>query len=113
MTYKEIAAFVASIAEALGCGYHYYDEGEKDVSQTHYLLFVYPDRDDTRADDRNYVRVQRLNLEYDSKMKDIDAEAVIEKMLDDADLAYTKEDTRYDGADAYGAMYSTEVIVNG
>lgn len=40
MTYKEIAAFVASIAEALGCGYHYYDEGEKDVIKTPYLLLI-------------------------------------------------------------------------
>lgn len=112
MSYKEIAALIASIAEALGCEYHYYDEGEKDVIKTPYLLFDYPDRDDMRADDRNYAKIQRLNIEYDSKTKDIEAEQKIEDLLDAADLSYTKEDTRYEGHDAYGVMYSMEVIIN-
>lgn len=113
MSYEDIAALIASIAEALGCDYHYYDEGEKDVIKTPYLLFDYPDRDDFKADDHNYAKVQRLNIEYDSKRKDIDAELKIENLLDAADLPYTKEDTRYEGHDAYGVMYSMEVIING
>lgn len=113
MSYKEIAALIASIAEALGCPYHYYDEGEKEVIKTPYLLFDYPDRNDVKADDRNYAKVQRVNIEYDSRTKDIDAESKIEDLLDAADLSYTKEDTRYEGHDAYGVMYSMEVIING
>lgn len=112
MTYKDLAALVASIAKALGCDYHYYDDGERDVIKTPYLLFDYPDRDDLKADNRNYVKIQRFNLEYDSRRKDIEAEQKIEDLLDAADLSYSKEDTRYEGHDAYGVMYSMEVAIN-
>lgn len=113
MTYKELNDFIALIASAVGCDYHYYDDGEKDVIKTPYLLFDYPDRDDFKADDRNYAKIQRVNIEYDSKTKDIEAEIKIEDMLDDADMSYSKEDTRYEGHDAYGVMYSMEVLING
>lgn len=112
MTYVDIKDLIASIADAVGCGYHYYDEGERDIIKTPYLLFDYPDRNDMKADDRNFMKVQKLNIEYDSKGKDIDAESKIEEILEEADLTYTKEDTHYERQDAYGVMYSMEVVIN-
>lgn len=113
MTYEEIATMIGKIADSIGCDYHYYDESEKDVVKTPYLLFDYPDRGDFKADDLNYAKIQRLNIEYDSAQKDFKAEGIIEDILDEFELAYTKEDTRYEGHDAYGVMYTTEVVING
>lgn len=112
MTYEDINNLVARIAESLGCEYHYYTEEERGVVKTPYLLFDLPNRDDFKADNINYVLIQRVNIEYDSKDKDIDAEKKIEDILKSEELAYSKDDTRNEDQNAYEVMYSMEVIIN-
>lgn len=104
---------ISQMAEQIGCDYHYYDDGERDVIKTPYLLFDYPNRDDVHADDKNYAKIQTLSIEYDSTGKDFVAESIIEDILDEHDLTYTKEDTRAENQNVYEVMYTTEVVING
>lgn len=113
MTYKEIDNFIGRIAEALGCRYDYYTGESEDVIKTPYLLWDMPDRDDFQADDHNYAKAQRLSIEYDSRKRDLKAETVIEDMLDDANISYSKEEAYIEGQRVYEVMYTMEVPLNG
>lgn len=112
MTYEEIASMIASIADALGCDYNYYTDEEREVLKTPYLLFEYQGRDDLFADDKNYVHLQTVRIEYDSRRKELDSESVIERILEDNDLTYTKQAEEINGQSAYEVMYTMEVLIN-
>lgn len=113
MTYKEVDNLISELAAALKCEYSYYTGESEDVIKTPYLLWDMPGRDDLKADDRNYQKVERLNIEYDSRKRDIKAETVIENMLDENDLSYSKEEDFIEGHRVYEVMYSMEVTING
>lgn len=113
MTYKELDKFIAKIAEELGCPYSYYSSEWEDVVKAPYLLFDYPDRNDLKADNVNYVPIQAVRLEYDSRKRDLAAEFKIEKILSEAELSYSKEAQKIDGQNVFETLYEMEVTING
>lgn len=113
MTYKELNTFVASIAHAIGCPYSYYQGESGSVIKTPYLLFDYPDRDDVKADDKNYAKIQNVSIEYDSKKRDVEIETKIESILEESDIVYQKEETYISAQKVYEVMYTWEVPING
>lgn len=111
MTYVEIDEMMQDIARTIGCGYSYYTNDEAKVVKAPFLLFDYPDRDDMSADNTNYVKKQNLNIEYDSKFRDLDKETLIESKLTEYGFFYSKTDAYIDGENVYETLYSMQVVI--
>lgn len=111
MTYVEIDEMMQDIAQTIGCPYSYYTNDEAEVVKAPFLLFDYPDRNDLAADDTNYVHKQTLNIEYDSRFRDLDKETLIESKLTEYGFFYSKSSAYINGENAYETMYSMQVII--
>ena len=111
MTYVEIDEMMQDIAQTIGCGYSYYTHDEAQVVKAPFLLFDYPDRDDMSADNSNYVKKQNLNIEYDSQIRDLDKETLIESKLTEYGFFYAKESAFVDDQNVYETMYSMQVVI--
>lgn len=109
MTYEEISAMI----ERMGLPFNYYQWDEDQVPPLPYILFYYPERNDFRADDKSYCKITKLNLEFYSKEKDFENEEVIEGVLEEYGLIYTKTESFIDSERMYEVLYQTEVQING
>ena len=88
MTYKEVATMVASI----GLPYAYYEFPEGTQQTPPFVVFFYTSSDDVYADDSNYQRILRLNIELYTSEKDFTTEATVEGILTNNNLTYYKEE---------------------
>ena len=111
MTYEDINLMMQDIAQTIGCGYSYYTNDEAKVVKAPFLLFDYPDRDDMSADNKNYVKKQNLNIEYDSHNRDLDKETLIESKLTEYGFFYSKTDAYIDSENVYETLYSMQVVI--
>lgn len=111
MTYVEIDEMMQDIAQTIGCPYSYYTNDEAQVVKAPFLLFDYPDRDDLAADNTNYVHQQNLNIEYDSRFRDLEKETLIESKLTEYGFFYSKSSEYINGENAYETMYSMQVVI--
>lgn len=78
MTWKEINAFVESIANALHvpCAYYQFATPQEPP----YLVFIIA-RNDFMADNENYSKIARVSIELYTDNKEPEKEALIESML--------------------------------
>lgn len=111
MTYEDIDLMMQDIAQTIGCGYSYYTNNEAKVVKAPFLLFDYPDRDDMSADNKNYVKKQNLNIEYDSHNRDLNKETLIESKLTGYGFFYSKTDAYIDSENVYETLYSMQVVI--
>lgn len=111
MTYVEIDEMMQDIAQTIGCPYSYYTNDEAQVVKAPFLLFDYPNRDDLAADNTNYVHQQNLNIEYDSRFRDLEKETLIESKLTEYGFFYEKNSEYINGENAYETMYSMQVVI--
>lgn len=109
MTYEEIATMIESFG--LPSAYYQFPEGTGQVPP--FVVFFYSGIDDLYADDVNYQRIVTLNIEFYTKEKDFDNEALIESKLTESGLTYTKEESYIASEKMYQIAYETEVIING
>lgn len=113
MTYEDIKALISELADAIGCGYDYYQHDDEHITPTPYLLFEMPESSDTYADNGNYAEKTALNIEYDSKAREIDTEKRIEGILAAHGLVWSKTLGYVTGQAVTQVMYSMEVYING
>lgn len=110
MSYEEIKEML----ESFGLPYNYYqweEEGDNEPPELPYILFYYPERNDFNADDRNYVKIARLNIELYSEEKDFEHESMIEDILEERELVYTKEEQYIADERMYETLYTMEVNI--
>lgn len=108
MTYKEIEQMINSI----GLDFTYYQWDVGNAPALPYILFYYPERDDFHADDKNYLKITRLNIELYSDNKDFEHEAMIEAVLEENELVYEKEEQYIGEERMYETLYTMEVNIN-
>lgn len=77
-----------------------------------YLIYYYPNRDDFRADNENYARVEALNVELYTANKDFALETLVEAILDGMDFVYDKEEQYIESEGLYECLYTMEVVIN-
>lgn len=109
MTHKEVAAMVKSI----GLPYAYYQFPEGTAQAPPFVVFFYASPDDVYADDKNYQRIETLNIEFYSSDKDFANEAVIEGILSNNGLTYYKEENHIESENLFQIAYEMEVMING
>lgn len=109
MTYKEVAKMVKSI----GLPYAYYQFPEGTNQKLPFVCYFYGGIDDIHADNSNYQRIERLNIELYTKDKDFAKEAMVETALANYEMSYLKEDSYIDSEKMWQIAYEMEVIING
>lgn len=92
MTYKEIATMVSSI----GLPYAYYQFPEGTGQALPFVVFFYSEINDLYADETNYQRIAKLNIELYTEEKDFEKEATVEGILQNSGLTYYKEENYID-----------------
>ena len=87
--------------------YDHYAEGE--AIDPPFLIYRYPRTDNFAADGRVYFKQDILNLELYTDMKDMEAEAKVEAVLDRYGFFYEKSETWIDTEKMYEVLYEMEV----
>lgn len=112
MTRQEIKTIVEKIANALNVDYAYY-AFDDEVERNRFLVFLYGDNNDFKADDINYTKIEELQLEWYSEYRDFDAEDIIENHLRSNNLVYSKSPIYIDDEKEYETIYTMEVLIDG
>ena len=112
MTFEEIGAAFAQVAEDLGLDFGYAPFRHGDEPEVPYLAFSYPGKNNFAGDNKAYIRISRIYLALVTKEKDIDLEEAVEAALQNIGVHFTMESDYYEDIDAYVASFETEEIIN-
>ena len=107
MTYKEIAAMVASV----GVPYAYYQFDEGTAEAPPFICFFYPGSDDMIADNTNYQALRPLTIELYTDNKDFALEATVEAILNANGVPFTRNEVFIDTERMYQITYFSEVVI--
>ena len=106
---------ISEIREKLNAIYPtvYYSWEIGNVPPLPYIVYYFPGNNDAIADNANYCKILRLNVELYTKEKDLEAEAKIEHVLNDMGLVYTRSESYLNSENMYEVLYESEVAING
>lgn len=105
MTHQEIMDMVNSMG--LPNAYHHFVEGES--PDPPFLVYLYPGSDNFAADGRVYHKINRLNIELYTDLKDVELEATVEAVLDEHGIFYEKSEVWIESENLYEVLYQMEV----
>ena len=77
------------------------------------MVFFYSEINDLYADETNYQRIAKLNIELYTEEKDFELEATVEGILQNSGLTYYKEENYIDSEKMWQIAYEMEVLING
>lgn len=107
MTYQEVATMVASI----GVPYAYYQFPEGTEQACPFVCFFFSGDADLAADNTNYQKIRPLAIELYTDNKDFSREAVIEGILNEHGLVFSREETYIDSERMFMVVYTTSIII--
>ena len=100
---------VLSMVEEIGLPYAYDHFAEGEVPKVPYMVFLFPASDNFSADGKVYCKINELNIEMYSEIKDPEKEEQIEAVLDRHGLFYQKTETWINEEKLYEVLYEMEV----
>ena len=109
MTY----ASIKDLLDEIGLPYTYDHWDTESVPELPWIVFTYPGRDDFVADDGIYQKIISLHIDLYTDQKDLQTEAMVEQVLEQNGIVYTKEETYIASEKMYEITYETELIING
>lgn len=109
MTYEQIAGMIREI----NLPFAYYQFPEGTAQEPPFICFYYPDPQDFYADNKNYVRIERLIIELYTAEKDFAAEAAVESALNAHEIPYARTESYIDSEKLILNAYESEVLING
>ena len=87
--------------------YHHFVEGES--PDPPFLVFLYPNSDNFAADGVVYFKVNQLNIELYTDIKDVELEETVEAVLDKHGIFYEKSEVWIESENLYEVLYQMEV----
>ena len=105
MTHQEVIEMIEEVK--LPYAYHHFVEGES--PDPPFLVFLYPNSDNFAADGMVYFKVNRLNIELYTDLKDVELEETVEAVLDEHGIFYEKSEVWIESENLYEVLYQTEV----
>ena len=105
MTYQEVLKMMDEMK--LPYAYHHFVEGES--PEPPFLVFLYPNSDNFAADGMVYFKVNRLNIELYTDLKDVELEETVEAVLDKHGIFYEKSEVWIESENLYEVLYQMEV----
>lgn len=105
MTHEE----VMKMAEETGLpsAYDHFAEGES--PEPPFLVYLYPKADNFSADGIAYFKINILNLELYTDVKDVELEERVEAVLDSHGIFYAKSEVWIESEHLYEVLYEMEV----
>ena len=105
MTHQEVLKMLDEMK--LPYAYHHFVEGES--PEPPFLVFLYPNSDNFAADGMVYFKVNRLNIELYTDLKDVEFEETVEAVLDKHGIFYEKSEVWIESENLYEVLYQMEV----
>lgn len=105
MTHQEVLKMLDEMK--LSYAYHHFVEGES--PEPPFLVFLYPSSDNFAADGMVYFKVNRLNIELYTDLKDVELEETVEAVLDKHGIFYEKSEVWIESENLYEVLYQMEV----
>ena len=105
MTHQEVLEMMDEMK--LPYAYHHFVEGES--PDPPFFVFLYPNSDNFAADGMVYFKVNRLNIELYTDLKDVELEETVEAVLDKHGIFYEKSEVWIDSENLYEVLYQMEV----
>ena len=105
MTHQEVLEMMDEMK--LPYAYHHFVEGES--PNPPFLVFLYPNSDNFAADGMVYFKVNRLNIELYTDLKDVELEETVEAVLDKHGIFYEKSEVWIESENLYEVLYQMEV----
>lgn len=105
MTHQEVLKMMDEMK--LLYAYHHFVEGES--PEPPFLVFLYPNSDNFAADGMVYFKVNRLNIELYTDLKDVELEETVEAVLDKHGIFYEKSEVWIESENLYEVLYQMEV----
>ena len=105
MTHQEVLEMMDEMK--LPYAYHHFVEGES--PDPPFLVFLYPNSDNFAADGMVYFKVNRLNIELYTDLKDVELEETVEAVLDKHGIFYEKSEVWIESENLYEVLYQMEV----
>ena len=105
MTHQEVLKMMDEMK--LPYAYNHFVEGES--PDPPFLVFLYPNSDNFAADGMVYFKVNRLNIELYTDLKDVELEEIVEAVLDKHGIFYEKSEVWIESENLYEVLYQMEV----
>ncbi len=105
MTHQEVIEMIEEVK--LPYAYHHFVEGES--PDPPFLVFLYPNSDNFAADGVVYFKVNQLNIELYTDIKDVELEETVEAVLDKHGIFYEKSEVWIESENLYEVLYQMEV----
>lgn len=109
MTHQEVINMMGQME--LPYAYHHFVEGES--PDPPFIVFLYPGSDNFSADGKVYFKVNRLNIELYTDLKNVELEERVEAVLDEHGFFYDKSEVWIESENLYEVLYQMEVTNNG
>lgn len=105
MTHNELMEMLEETS--LPIAYDHFAEGES--PDPPFICFLYPGSDNFGADARVYFKINQVNVELYTDLKDPELETRLETVLDRHGLFYEKSEVWIESERLYEVLYSFEV----
>lgn len=105
MTHKEVMAMVDEMGYP--SAYDHFVEGES--PEPPFIVFLYPKANNFAADGKAYYKINRLNIELYTDLKDVELEEKVEAVLDSHGIFYAKSEVWIESEHLYEVLYEMEV----
>lgn len=113
MTFSEVYTMLSNIEKngvKVPCAY--YQFGDDTGQQPPFICFFYSGSDDFAADNSNYAKIESLNIELYTDVKDFELEAAVEATLRANSLTWERSEEFIDSEQMHETIYTTEVLIN-
>ena len=105
MTHEEVMAMMEEMQ--IPYAYHHFAEGES--PEPPFAVFLYPRANNFSADGIPYYKINRLNIEIYTDMKDPELEARVESVLEKYGIFYAKSEVWIESEKLYEVLFEMEV----
>lgn len=105
MTHKEVMEMVDEIG--LPSAYDHFAEGES--PEPPFVVYLYPKANHFAADGKVYFKINQLNIELYTDIKDVELEQKLEAVLDLHGIFYVKSEVWIESEHLYEVLYEMEV----
>lgn len=109
MTPEQIAEMIETTG--IQSAYYQFPEDPDNPIEPPFICFWLERSADFYADGINYLRVEVLNIELYTKHKDYQSEKVIENMLMENGLAFSRDEINVDEEGLHETIYYAEVAI--
>lgn len=113
MTFSDVYTMLSGIEKDgvnVPCAYYQFDNDTG--QQPPFICFFYDSSADFAADNSNYTKIETLNIELYTDVKDFELEAAVEAALKENGLTWERQEEFIDSEQMHETIYTTEVLIN-